>query len=379
MSKIHYEKKTRLHLQVRDRIRNMVIRNGSRRGDPLPSYRDMTERFKVSLVTVQRAMDELIKEGIVYGWPGRGTFVGRELSPAGRKLTQIGLVLFCSRRLFFSSPYLMEIFQGVMVEAEVLNVDVRIFSIKSEGGLAPRQISDSGVDGVILLGVANDPFIGEVAQEQSPLVVADHCTQKVPADYIVCDNHAAARGMVQHLIRLGHRHIAYMDGWSTDTVPGLGENDPVVESSDVVERREGYLLAMQEAGLASHAVVYAVNKSSPEVSVPQAVDAWSRAAARPTAIVAYGSGEAETFIHCFRHIGVRVPQDVSVAALAGAGADANGGDHSRTYYRMHFVEMGHLAIKKLSERCSQLRPMEASIHRVGLTFLAGNTTAPPAP
>jgi DNA-binding LacI/PurR family transcriptional regulator len=285
MSQIHYEKKkTRLHMLVKDRIMNMVVRSGCRRGDPLPSYRDLTERFNVSLVTVQRAMDELIKDGIVQGWPGRGTFLERDISPAGRKLSQVGIVLFCARATLFRSQYLTEIFQGIMLEAEVQDVDCRIFSIRNDGALTPRQISESGVDGVILVGIANEEYIAQVAQEHSPVVVVDNVTETVPVDYVVCDNVAASWKTVEHLVKLGHKHIAYVDGWTTDTVASVRTKTNVyIEGSDAVERREGYLKGMKDFGLTP--IVYGAQWPNVDQHIPKMMEAYKSAKEKPTALV----------------------------------------------------------------------------------------------
>lgn len=51
-----------------------LVRAG-RPGDPLPSTRDLVARFKVSPVTVSRAVAAVAAEGLLVSEPGRGTFV----------------------------------------------------------------------------------------------------------------------------------------------------------------------------------------------------------------------------------------------------------------------------------------------------------------
>jgi GntR family transcriptional regulator of arabinose operon len=374
VSKILAEDRQRLHQQVRDRIRNMLIRGGSRTGDALPTYRELSHRMKVSLVTVQRAMDELLEEGVVRGWPGKGTFLARELSPEGRRLTQIGLVYYGSRRLFFSSDYLMEIFQGILMAAEDASADVRIFSIKNEGRVGVREIEESGVDGLLLLGVANEEYLAELARELLPMIVVDYRTNRVPCDCLVVDNEQAAERIVQHLARLGHRRIAYLDGFSTDP---LQAGDPVIETSDVRERREGYRTAMERLGLADHVQVFGVAPGKPEAGIAAAAESVALRSGAPTAVVAYDTTLARQLCEELRRRGLGVPGQCSMAAMAGAG-DAQIGALTCTFNRVRFAEMGRRAVELLAQRCRNGKPAEAVATLIETDFVLGNTCAPPA-
>ena len=126
------------------------------------------------------------------------------------------------------------------------------------------------------------------------------------------------KNLVEYLAGLGHRRIAYVNGWSTDTVAGGCGRDPVIETADIVERRESYRLTMQALGLSHEATVYAVPKDDPTQTVANAAAAWRDAQAAPTAIVTCDAGQAAALIREFNGMGGRVPQHVSVAAAGGA-------------------------------------------------------------
>lgn len=52
------------------------IREGElREGEKLPSERELVERFKISRMTVRKALQTLVGEGLVASYPGRGYFV----------------------------------------------------------------------------------------------------------------------------------------------------------------------------------------------------------------------------------------------------------------------------------------------------------------
>lgn len=54
------------------------LANVGRPGDPLPSTRDLVARFRVSPVTVSRAVAAVAAEGLLVSEPGRGTFVAAD-------------------------------------------------------------------------------------------------------------------------------------------------------------------------------------------------------------------------------------------------------------------------------------------------------------
>ena len=64
-----------IYLQIADAIRAAVASGVYRPGEVLPSLRAMAVEVQVNPNTVQRAYDELEREGMVYSQRGRGLFV----------------------------------------------------------------------------------------------------------------------------------------------------------------------------------------------------------------------------------------------------------------------------------------------------------------
>jgi len=64
-----------LHEQITRQIRVKILTGELKEGDVLPSIRAMARENRVSVITVQRAYDELINEGLVYAKQGKGNFV----------------------------------------------------------------------------------------------------------------------------------------------------------------------------------------------------------------------------------------------------------------------------------------------------------------
>jgi GntR family transcriptional regulator len=64
-----------IYLQIADAVRAAVAAGVYRPGESLPSLRAMAIQVHVNPNTVQRAYDELEREGLIYSQRGRGLFV----------------------------------------------------------------------------------------------------------------------------------------------------------------------------------------------------------------------------------------------------------------------------------------------------------------
>jgi len=74
-----------LHAQVSRQIRAKILIGDLDGGDALPSIRGMAKVQRVSVITVQRAYDDLEREGLVRSRRGKGFWVAP--IPIGRKNT----------------------------------------------------------------------------------------------------------------------------------------------------------------------------------------------------------------------------------------------------------------------------------------------------
>ena len=67
-----------IYLQIADAVRAAVAAGVYRPGEVLPSLRAMAIKLHVNPNTVQRAYDELEREGMIYSQRGRGLFVAEQ-------------------------------------------------------------------------------------------------------------------------------------------------------------------------------------------------------------------------------------------------------------------------------------------------------------
>lgn len=66
---------TPIYQQIEDQIRAQILSGDLKSGDMIPSLRSLAKDLRVSVVTVQKAYDDLINTGFIKTGHGIGTFV----------------------------------------------------------------------------------------------------------------------------------------------------------------------------------------------------------------------------------------------------------------------------------------------------------------
>lgn len=364
--------------KVKNRVMDLIASAGLKQGALLPSYRDFAREMDVACTTVKIAMDELAQQGVVRRQRARGCYVNRELSRQGRPLKTLGIVHQASHGHLFTAPFLQQIMQGI--GDGPAGFDMNIFTMREDGFVTAAQLADRHVDGVILLGVENEAFLRECAAWDLPAVAADTCAEGIALDFVAADNAACAQAAVAHVVAQGHRHIRYL-GWDPHQVIMVGGQPgrPLeIVQADSIERR-----AAVAREVATHPEVRFDEVIAPwfpdserhkaEAFIADMIARWQRESDRPTVFIVDSDMAANDLIRALAAQGVRVPDDVSVCAVAGCGVVTAGG-LSIAQARCNFRGMGRKAVELLRRRCEQ--PGEApepAVYRVGFEWVEGRT------
>jgi GntR family transcriptional regulator len=67
-----------LYTQLADSIRSDITKGKLKKGDTLPTEKELGELYSVSRITVRGALSVLVKEGLIYRKKGRGTIVKQD-------------------------------------------------------------------------------------------------------------------------------------------------------------------------------------------------------------------------------------------------------------------------------------------------------------
>jgi len=242
----------------------------------------------------------------------------------------IGVMLSDLHNLYFA-----EVVDGI--EAEALSAEYRAL-INTGSRMAEREwaaietLLQLRTDGLILAGPVLPASLILSAAASVPVVLVARASRWPSVDSVTNDDRAGARMAVDHLVALGHRDIAHVDG-------GAG--------AGAASRRSGYLEAMRDHGLARVAAV--APGTFTEEGGASGIDRLLASRARPTAVFVANDLAAVGALHALERHGAGVPEDVSVVgydntALAALGhIDLTTIDQPRR-------EIGATAVRLLLER-----------------------------
>jgi GntR family transcriptional regulator len=73
------ESRNPLYLQLEERLRRLIDSGELRRGDAVPAERELAEMTGVSRVTVRKAIEKLVQDGLLVQKVGAGTFISGRL------------------------------------------------------------------------------------------------------------------------------------------------------------------------------------------------------------------------------------------------------------------------------------------------------------
>ncbi len=295
------------------------------------------------------------------------------LPAANGQLRQVGLVYPASRLHLVRAAYLAEILAGIVHQCDYGHIDLQILSFMHAGQRVPVPPHETAVrvDGIILLGIFNDAYIGAFAGEEIPLVVVDGRCGVAGVHSIAPDNALAVDQVMDHLHGLGHRRIAYLDMHSFDAVAGAWIDSPTTR-----QRREAYLAAMGRLGLESHRSVFLYG-DDPREPIGLVARRLLDEPEPPTAVLAFDANVAGLLCEALCSGGCNVPKDISVAGVVGPGPLASAGGLVVTGCRAPFQEMGERAMQALMRQAAGGSAGAATLECVGADLLVGTTTARP--
>ena len=286
-----------------------ALKDGSqKRGDLLPSENDLVERFGVSRPTVRRALEQLVREGLIERRMGLGSIVSQ---PANKEVLVFGLLIpeLGSTEIF--EPICQGIAQGrARGQYDLLWGPSSLHETSKEAQAEQlcRYFIERKVSGVFFAPMEH--FEGRDAinlsiaraldKAQIPIVLLDRDIVLFPArskyDLVGIDNHRAGYVLTEHLIESGARRVAFLaTPFSAHTVDA---------------RIGGYREALHiHHGAAAEAFVEWANPGDP-AAIREFIERT-----RPDAIVCANDNTAAQLLQTLSALGVQVPAQMRIAGI----------------------------------------------------------------
>lgn len=91
---------TPMYQQIATIIRTEIVQNKFTGNDTIGTHGELAERFGVSLITIRKAVEELVDEGLLITKPGKGTFINRQpLQDSFNRLAGMSSVISMNNRV----------------------------------------------------------------------------------------------------------------------------------------------------------------------------------------------------------------------------------------------------------------------------------------
>ena len=161
----------------------------------------------------------------------------------------------------------------------------------------PRLALEGRVNGIILMGNFPDSFRNALTTCGIPFVILDAFHAKYLQDSVISDGYYGMYTVVQHLIQMGHRRIAFVGS--------------VGSTTSITDRYYGYCRAMNESSLPITEDLVIPDRDA-EGNVHIALDGFRQL---PTAFACNCDSTAYVLLNMLKDRGVRVPQDVSITGF----------------------------------------------------------------
>lgn len=299
-------------------------------GDSLGSEVVIAKDCGVSRMTVRKAVNALIAEGVVERRAGVGLFV-RGSGPSG----------FVCRALFgnlFWDPA-MKAASGIRRAAEAVGTKIEYFDAGGDESrflAAIEELPKSGAEGAIIFsqhGAAFDAAIVRLSESGFPFVVIDESVSCAGVSSFASDNRAGGELVAAELTGAGHRDLAFIGDFAADTV---------------VARWDGFCAGCAEVG---------VKPGKYDIRSTSRFGDWANDVRRiverilglktiPTALFCSCDAVARIAMRCLEEHGLKVPQDIS---LVGFDDDpiAEWTRPALTTVRQDFCDMGRRAFEAL--------------------------------
>lgn len=294
-----------LYLQIVDSIKDKISSGILKAGDQISSHNELAQEYGVSLITVKKALTELIHEGVLFSRIGKGTFVARPAVAVDfARHRTIGLVLSDLKNPFFSL-ILQSVEQKISENGYNLLLSNSSKQIEKEESLIHR-FRNIGVDGMIIASSSHiyraTDTIRKLKDENFPFVMVSYIEDE-DIYYVGSDHEQGAFMATEHLIQQGYERIGYISGEAGNLLAQL--------------RLQGYRRALEHYGkiFRDDFIFPLPMKFKDYDSGYQIGQQFFQMPDRPDALFVYNDLSALGFEQAVLDQGYHIPDDVAIVGF----------------------------------------------------------------
>jgi GntR family transcriptional regulator of arabinose operon len=306
MSNLNIPKYAEIHSFILEYIRDNSLRNG----DKLPTEKQLSDKFNVSRITIQRALRDLNDQGFIYKIQGGGTYVGSIAEQKKHNIDFIPLIISRDN----PSTRFFEIIQGaenyLSTQSSFITIHTSNDDYQAERNIINRLINSNAKCLMILPCYSNEnvEFYFNLIKDGINIVFLDILPNGLTGNLVCCDNVYGGYLATSHLIKQGYRKIAIISAKSN-------------YQSSINERINGHRLATNEANLPVQENYLKYFTDVNEIS--GLVDELMSLENPPDAIFSINDVTAVNILTHLQNRNIRVPEDVALIGFDNLDIAAN--------------------------------------------------------
>ena len=315
--------------RLRERIDGKRFRAGSLLGTEV----SLAKESGLSRMTVRRAVEVLIDEGLLVRHAGRGIFL------AGGVAKKTSVRFLAGNLLWMPA---VTAAHAVQEFADKRGVEVSVFDARGDIGAFRRELAAldrCGADGAIVMSQHDaecNRILGIISLGGFPLTVIDQAFSEIPVASVASDNREGGRLAGETLISAGHGRIAFLGDMSADTTAARAQGVADACAAALVPPPEVFDIPGQRFGdwepAIREKIAEILSRETPPTALACSCDAVARHAMRALA-----------------KAGVEVPRDMSVTGFDDDPI-AEWTSPPLTTVRQDFSAMGRRALEILLRR-----------------------------
>ena len=357
-----------LYLTVQKAVRSAIDAGLYTPGDQLPSTKALALQLSVSLVTVHRALQELVADGVLRRGQGRGTYVHEDYAQRAETTAGLRFGLVFHGESSLGDFYHGHVLEGVRQAADELGVDLVLLRFgedwrnECQGYLYVNPF-EGQLNRPPRFGARPKQRAGKTTPSAHPIMVIGATFERPGVSSIDTDNRDLARQAVDHLHALGHRRIGYIGG------EGTVSNDR--------DRWLGFLDACQKFDIApdlSHIIQTPGWRTDEQGKLR--LEKMLGSSNRPTAIFAAGYYYALDVYEQAARVRLAIPGQLSVIGVDDPPSAAHLSP-ALTTLRQPLIQLGRQAAKGLFEQIGEeVPPMQRTMLSADLVVRRSTGPAP---
>lgn len=285
------------HQAVFEQIKNAINSGKLQPGTRLQNETDLAETYGVSVITIRRAMTDLVAEGYVSRKRGAGTFVAQTSVRTEPPSDKQKLFVLMMNQESYSATSIIRIIEGAQRTFSTHHANMLIdwnSTIPKISAAGIERMLQQSVDGFLIYPFdprQNREEFQRILNHNKPYVLLDRHDAFMPSLYVGSNNFDGGILATNALIKHGHERLCFVAH--------------LFFLSSEQERYAGFLSALHAAGIqpGPHHLM-----AKPNIPVLAQLIRNKDI----TAIFCASDRIAENVVHTLTEMGLQIPEDVSV-------------------------------------------------------------------